>query len=105
MSVNGHLYSEATCIKRSLCDVPKHSIIILTSIKPPLYKGHYQVSPAWPFNIQLGFSVDQKESMYRAGGCNDQPCSANRTNLGVVELDSSLGAIMTIAIKIHGQQQ
>ena len=29
--------------------------------------------------------MDQKESMYRAGGCNDQPV---RTNLGVVELDS-----------------
>ena len=41
------------------------------------------MSLAWPFNT--GFSVDQKESMYRAGGCNDQPVG---TNLGVVELDS-----------------
>ena len=78
MSVNGHLYSETTCILRG----PKAQYI-LTSIKPPLYKGHYEVSLAWPFNT--GFSVDQKESMYRAGGCNDQPV---RTNLGVVELDS-----------------
>ena len=24
--VNGHLYSETTCIKRPLCDVPKESV-------------------------------------------------------------------------------
>ena len=55
--VNGHLYSETTCIKRPLCDVPKVSApYILTCIqKPPLYKGHYEVALAWPFNT--GFTV------------------------------------------------
>ena len=54
---NGHLYSETTCIKRPLCDVPKVSAqYILTCIqRPPLYKGHYEVALAWPFNT--GFTV------------------------------------------------
>ena len=54
---NGHLYSETTCIKRPLCDVPKVSgQYILTCIqRPPLYKGHYKVALAWPFNT--GFTV------------------------------------------------
>ena len=52
-----HLYSETTCIKRPLCDVPKVSVqYILTSIqRPPVYKGHYEVVLAWPFNT--GFTV------------------------------------------------
>ena len=55
--VKGHLYSETTCIKRPLCDVPKVSAqYILTCIqRPPLYKGHYEVALAWPFNT--GFTV------------------------------------------------
>ena len=54
---NGHLYSETTCIKRPLCDVPKVSVqYILTCIqRPPLYKGHHEVALAWPFNT--GFTV------------------------------------------------
>ena len=54
---NGHLYSETTCIKRPLCDVPKVSAQYnLTCIKrPPLYKGHYEVALAWPFNT--GFTA------------------------------------------------
>ena len=54
---NGHLYSETTCIKRALRDVPKVSVqYILTPIqRPPLYKGHYEVALAWPFNT--GFTV------------------------------------------------
>ena len=48
--VNGHLYSETTCIKRPLCDVPKVSApYILTCIqRPPLYKGHYEGALACP---------------------------------------------------------
>ena len=55
--VNGHLYSETTCIKRPLHEVPKVSAqYILTCIqRPPLYKGHYEVALAWPFNT--GFTV------------------------------------------------
>ena len=54
---NGHLYSETTCIKRPLRDVSKESAqYILTCIqRPPLYKGHYDVALAWPFNT--GFAV------------------------------------------------
>ena len=54
---NGHLYSETTCIKRPLHDVPKVSAhYILTCIqRPPLCKGHYEVALAWPFNT--GFTV------------------------------------------------
>ena len=55
--VNGHLYSETTCIKRPLRDVQKVSVqYILTCIqRPPLYKGHYEVALAWPLNT--GFTV------------------------------------------------
>ena len=43
---NGHLYSETTCIKRPLRDVPKVSALyILTCIqRPPLYKATMK----WP---------------------------------------------------------
>ena len=55
--VNGHLYSETTCTKRPLCDVPKVSApYILPCIqRPPLYKGHYEGALAWPLNT--GFTV------------------------------------------------
>ena len=58
--VNGHLYSETTCIKRPLCDVPKVSAqYILTCIqRPPLYKGHYEVALPLPFNT--GFTVQAR---------------------------------------------
>ena len=54
---NGHLYSETTCIKRPLRDVPKVSAQYnLTCIqRPPLYIGHYEVALAWLFNT--GFTV------------------------------------------------
>ena len=52
---NGHLYSETTSIKRP--HVPKVSAQYnLTSIqRPPLYKGHCEVTLAWLFNT--GFTV------------------------------------------------
>ena len=54
---NGHLYSETTCIKRPLLDVPKVSAqYAFTCIqRPPLYKRHYEVALAWLFNT--GFTV------------------------------------------------
>ena len=54
---NSYLYSETTSIKRPLRDVPKVSAqYILTCIqRPPVYKGHYEVALAWPFNT--GFTV------------------------------------------------
>ena len=60
---SGHLYSETTCIKRPLHDVPKVSAqYILTCIqRPPLYKGHYEVALAWPLNT--GFTVYVLEYM------------------------------------------
>ena len=65
-NLNGHLYSETTCIKRPLCDVPKVSApYILTCIqRPPLYKGHYEGALAWPFNT--GFTV---LADFSKGGC------------------------------------
>ena len=61
--VSGHLYSETTCIKRPLSDVPKVSAqYILASIqRPPLYKGHYEVALAWPLNT--GFTVPCARNM------------------------------------------
>ena len=44
----------ATC---TVCDVPKVSAqyILTCNQRPPLYKGHYEVALAWPFNT--GFTV------------------------------------------------
>ena len=81
---NGHLYSETTCIKRPLCDVPKVSApYILTCIeRPPLYKGHYEVALAWPFNT--GFTVIN----WRKWACNyynrQQNKKINKTNFSVI---------------------
>ena len=53
--VNGHLYSETTCIKRPLRDVPKES-----AFKDHLsIEATMKVALAWPLNTGLTVSISR----------------------------------------------